>query len=107
MELLGAGNRDALAQDGGSVALTFIFSLQLGVVALTLLFLGSSVIVLERFARSARGGWALSGVATVWAVAVGGLGLDFTQPELALAPWSERGWVWLVASALRAVHSPE
>lgn len=46
---------DVVAAAGGTVALSFIVALAVGINALTLLFLGSSVVVLERFARAARG----------------------------------------------------
>ena len=45
---------DLLSAAGGTVALSFIIALALGINALTILFLGSSVIVLEGFARAVR-----------------------------------------------------
>ena len=41
---------------GGGVALGFIVALALGIIAMSLLFLGSAVVVLEGFARN-RQGW--------------------------------------------------
>lgn len=45
---------DVLSAAGGTLALGLIVALALGINALTLLFLGSSVVVLERFARAVR-----------------------------------------------------
>jgi lipoprotein-releasing system permease protein len=45
---------DVLSAAGGTLALSFIIALALGINALTILFLGSSVIVLEGFARAVR-----------------------------------------------------
>ncbi len=52
---------DALTATGGALALTLIVAIALGIGALTLLFAGSAVVVLERFARASRlGGCAAS-----------------------------------------------
>lgn len=71
---------------GGGVALLFIIVLLLGIVSLMVVYLGSAVVVLDRFARVARrtpprvvaGG----GVALVASV----LFIDVTRPELSNAP---------------------
>lgn len=44
-----------LGAAGGGVAVTFIVLLALGIVAMTLLYVGSALLVLDRFARAARG----------------------------------------------------
>lgn len=44
-----------LAQGGGTLALTFIVALALGIVSLTAIYVGSAVIVLSGFARMTRG----------------------------------------------------
>jgi lipoprotein-releasing system permease protein len=44
-----------LATAGGGVAVGFIVLLALGLVAMTLLYVGSALLVLDRFARAARG----------------------------------------------------
>ena len=55
---------------GGGIALTFIVGIAVGVLALTLLYIASAVVVLERFARAARSpGWVVGfGCATAFAV---------------------------------------
>jgi lipoprotein-releasing system permease protein len=47
---------DLLTAAGGTLALSFIVALAVGMNALTLLFVGSAVVALERFARVARSG---------------------------------------------------
>jgi lipoprotein-releasing system permease protein len=44
-----------LGAAGGGIAVTFIVLLALGIVAMTLLYVGSALLVLDRFAREARG----------------------------------------------------
>ena len=61
-----------LATAGGGIAVAFIVALALGIVAMTLLYVGSALLVLDRFARVARG-WiapALAGVAVAAFVAL-------------------------------------
>ncbi len=76
---------------GGSVALFFIVSLAFGIIALTVLYLGSAVVVLDRFARVVRRPlWAgISGL--LMAVIAALTRLRETAPELSVASWS----VWL------------
>jgi lipoprotein-releasing system permease protein len=62
---------DVLSAAGGTLALSFIVALAVGINALTLLFLGSAVIALERFARVAQGWRGVLGVGLVWSAAVG------------------------------------
>ncbi len=45
---------DLLTAAGGTLALSFIIAMALGITALTLLFAGSAVVVLESFARTVR-----------------------------------------------------
>ena len=54
MPTLAADLWSVLSAAGGSLALTFIVALSLGIAATTVLFLGSAVVVLERFARATR-----------------------------------------------------
>lgn len=82
---------------GATAALAFIVALILGIALLALLYIGSAIVVLERFARVATGtGWTLffglvvSGLSSLIALAVG-------QPEMSARPWDE--W-WLAYSAL-------
>ena len=65
-----------MSATGDGIALTFIVGIAVGVLALTLLYIASAVVVLERFARAARSpAWVASfGCAT--AFAAGALGLS-------------------------------
>ncbi len=73
---------DVLSAAGGTLALSFIVALALGINALTLLFLGSSVVVLERFARAVRrpGSVLLAGACT--APLAGALAAELVPPEV-------------------------
>jgi len=62
---------DALSAAGGTLALSFIVAIAAGIGALLLLFLGSAVVVLERFARSARRWRGVLVAGLVWSAAVG------------------------------------
>ncbi|RIL04404.1 MAG: hypothetical protein DCC71_14275 [Proteobacteria bacterium] len=46
---------EVLGATGGAIALAFIVALAVGLVALAAMFVGAAVVVLERFARQARG----------------------------------------------------
>ncbi len=59
---------------GGGIALTFIVGIAVGVLALTLLYIASAVVVLERFARAARSLAWVAGFGCATAFAVGALG---------------------------------
>ncbi len=103
-----AGVWDALSAAGGSIALSFIVALALGLAALTLFFLGSAVVVLERFARAARGPWrastpglALRGpagrvgaLALVFSALFAAVALEELRPEVAILPWSDALVAW-------------
>ena len=85
----------SLAAVGASTALAFIVTLILGIVLLSLLYLGSAIVVLERFARvSARPGWTVFFGLVVSAV----FGLIGLEPEIRARPWPELGPVYLAAS---------
>ncbi len=82
---------------GASAALAFIVVLILGIALVALVYIGSAIVVLERFARVAnRARWVV-----VSALGVSGLCglimLEVTQPEMGARPWAE--W-WQVYSAL-------
>jgi len=70
-----------LAAAGGSVALGLIVALAVGINALTILFLGSAVIVLERFARAARRPAVMALAAVVVALVGGVIATSFAGPE--------------------------
>jgi lipoprotein-releasing system permease protein len=57
---------ESLSLVGGSIAVTFIVGLALGMVALANFYVGSAVIVLERFARSVTG---VTSVVMMWLLA--------------------------------------
>jgi lipoprotein-releasing system permease protein len=78
-----------LSGAGGTLALGFIIVVAAGIAAKTLLFMGSAVVVLERFARVAKS-WAWIAVFAV-AVALGcaAILLDVGAPELGARPWKE------------------
>ena len=65
MEQWLAGIDVGLRAMGGGVAVAFIISIAAGIVAMTLLYVGSALLVLDRFARVSKGwlGPALAGVA--------------------------------------------
>ena len=74
---------------GGSVAVAFIISLAAGIVAMTLVYLGSALLVLDRFARVARGfkGTILAGIAVALGVALMATVANF--PADAVYEWVE------------------
>ncbi len=78
----------ALAALGGSLALLFIVTLSIALLALVVLYVGSAIVVLERFARVARSPlWlVLFGAATALLAAV--VAQYASMPELASQPWS-------------------
>ncbi len=77
---LGAGWH-VLTTAGGTLALSFIVAIALGINALTLLFLGSAVVVLERFARAARRVWTSALAALAVAAGAGGLLAELRAPD--------------------------
>ncbi len=83
--------QDVLGAAGGGVALGFIVALAIGMIALTLVYLGSAVVVLDRFARVARNpGWVAFFGAVVSGLAAAAY-LSEARPELSLASWSVWG----------------
>ena len=95
----GASAWSLLGAAGGGVAVVFIVALAAGILALTLFYLGSAVVVLERFARVARrrGSIAVCGLVT------SGLGgavlLEWTRSERGPVPWLDQVQWWLGTSA--------
>ena len=61
---------ELLTAAGGTLALTLIIRLALGINALTLLFVGSAAVTLERCARVARRARSMLGSGLVWAALV-------------------------------------
>jgi lipoprotein-releasing system permease protein len=88
---------DVLTAAGGSVALGLIVAIALGINAMTLLFAGSAVVALERFARAARTTRSLLWMAIPWSVVLAGLLLHARADQLAGATPGERGQAFAVA----------
>jgi lipoprotein-releasing system permease protein len=90
-----AGAFDVLEAAGGGLALSFIVALALGLAALTLFFLGSSVVVLERFARAGRHPLRTALFGLLFAGLLSAVLLEPFDPEVAGLPWRE----WLASWA--------
>jgi len=87
-----------LTATGGTLSLTFIVAIFLGIAALTLLFLGSAVVALEQFARVSMSWRNRIGFGLLWSgIAAGGYLYQF-HPELSAQPWTEWLRSWLVAT---------
>ena len=80
-----------LTAAGGTLALALIVALAAGINALTLLFLGSAVVTLERFARAARRRWSLLGFGLLWSLLVAAGISTWGGPALTVAGL-EPGW---------------
>ena len=83
-----------LAQALGAVALSFIVALLLAIAANSLLFLGSAVVVLERFARSNKRALHVLIVTLVWAALLGFLGTDEETVESFGIRWPGVAKAW-------------
>ncbi|MFO0689270.1 MAG: FtsX-like permease family protein [Myxococcota bacterium] len=89
MESLRSALATYLATAGGGIAVAFIVLLAVGIVAMTLLYVGSALLVLDRFARVARG-WiapALAGVCVAGFVAL--LATLESYPSDSVYAWTE------------------
>jgi len=89
-----------LTATGGTLALTFIVAIFLGIGALTLLFLGSAVVALEQFARVSSSWRNLIRFDLCWSGVVGAAYLYQFHPELAAEPWTEWLLYWLRATGV-------
>jgi lipoprotein-releasing system permease protein len=98
-----------LTAAGGTLALSFIIAIALGICATTLLFLGSAVVVLERFARVRHRLRSVVIVTVVWAALLGALGTDVETLAGLGIPWpgAFRAWVLTAASALVLVTAAQ
>ena len=88
-ELL-VGAWTVLTAAGGTVALGLILAIALGINAMTLLFFGSAVVALERFARVATRRGVIAACVLVWAALLGAFSLYWNADALAgadLAQW--------------------
>ena len=89
-----------LSAAGGSLALSFIVALALGIAAMTVLFLGSAVVVLERFARATRRWSSVILVTLVWAALLGTQGLDRAWFEGLQLTWPGPVQAWLLVAGM-------
>ncbi|MCP5071191.1 MAG: hypothetical protein GY946_31910, partial [bacterium] len=94
-----------LSTAGGSIALAFIVAMALGIVAVTLLFMGSAVVVLERFARATHRLSSIVWVTLAWAALLGSRGLDREWFELLAGDWPGplKAWMLVAAGSLVAL----
>jgi len=92
---------DLLSTAGGTLALTFIVALAVGINALTLLFLGSAVVALERFARAVRRWRSVAAVGAVWTALAASGALHWGAPQILGAPngWAPGLWAGAVAAS--------
>jgi len=78
-----------LATGGGTLALSFIVVLALGILALTLFYLGSAVVVLERFGRAARSPLRVVAAAAVVSLATAAASVRLFVDDAPVLPWPE------------------
>jgi lipoprotein-releasing system permease protein len=105
VENLSAAFWGVLTATGGTLSLTFIVAIFLGIAALTLLFLGSAVVALEQFARVSRSWGNRIGFGLCWSgIAAAGYLYQF-HPEFSAQPWTEwlRGWAIATGNAVAVV----
>ena len=109
MTLLETQLWDWLTAAGGTLALSFIVAIALGICATTLLFVGSAVVVLERFARVPHRLRSVAIVTVVWAALLGALGADVETLAGLGIPWpgALRAWALSAAGALLIVVAAE
>ncbi len=96
-----AGLWEVLTSAGSAFALTFVVALALGIGGVTLFFFGSSVVVLQGFARRARPGWALLVILLLVAATVGLIVADAEELREVLPADAGRlqVWAWGFAAA--------
>ncbi|MDP6981037.1 MAG: lipoprotein-releasing ABC transporter permease subunit [Myxococcota bacterium] len=101
----GSGIGATLVTVGASAALAFIVVLILAIALLALIYLGSAIVVLERFARvTSRVGWPVFFCLLVSALC-GVLAIEIGRPELGVRPWSEWGEAFLSVAGRTAALS--
>jgi len=94
---------DWLTAAGGTLALSFIVAIAVGICANTVLFVGSAVVVLERFARASHRLRQVVIVTIVWAALLGALGTDVETLTGLGIPWPGAFRAWLLASGVALV----
>ncbi|HEX5064701.1 MAG TPA: lipoprotein-releasing ABC transporter permease subunit [Myxococcota bacterium] len=80
----------ALTAAGGGVALGLIVAIALGINAMSLLFAGSAVVALERFARVSKRRISLFGFGALWSLAIAALLYSLRAEELSGSTSRER-----------------
>ena len=82
------------------MALVLIIALALGINALTLLFLGSAVVALERFARAARRLRSVALFGALWSGVLGAGAVYWSSSEIGAVPLDQKLVVWASSSAV-------
>ncbi len=100
MSFPGALVWDVLTAVGGTLALTLIIALAVGINGLAVLFAGSAVVALEQFAQVARRRSSVVALWIAWSALAGFGYLTVWMPELAAAPWREALWHWAQSAAV-------
>ncbi|MDX1649034.1 MAG: ABC transporter permease, partial [Myxococcota bacterium] len=93
-----AALQEALSTVGGSLALAFIVAIALGICATTALFMGSAVVVLERFARAVQRPGSVALATLLAAGLLGALGADAETVEAVGLSWPGTLAAWALAS---------
>ncbi|MGH0034327.1 MAG: FtsX-like permease family protein [Myxococcota bacterium] len=86
-----------LSAGGGTLALSFIVALALGIVALTVFYLGSAVVVLERFARAAKHPLRVVIAAVLASLAMAAASVRVVVDEAPVLSWGD--WLWELVPA--------
>jgi lipoprotein-releasing system permease protein len=95
-----AAETSLLAQALGAVALSFIVALLLAIAANALLFFGSAVVVLERFARSSKRFLHVAVITAAWAALLGFLGTDEETVEGLGIRWPGVVQAWVLFAGI-------
>jgi len=98
-----AAETTLLAQALGALALSLIVALLLAIAANALLFFGSAVVVLERFARSSKRWQHMLVITAVWAALLGFLGTDQETVDALGIRWPGVVRAWLLFSSIAFV----
>jgi lipoprotein-releasing system permease protein len=96
---------NVLTAAGGTVALGLILAIAIGINAMSLLFFGSAVVALERFARVATRWRVIAGCVLVWAALLGAFSLYWNADVLAGADFLQRLRAFGLGTAWAAVLS--
>ena len=86
---------DVLTAAGGTLAFALIGVIALGISATALIFAGSAVVALERFARVARRTRSIVICGSLWSLGVGAAAVHLQAATFADLPDDERGLAWL------------